>query len=46
MNGVAETLLLDIVECPRLHTGYNLAATFEKVLEGFGISDKVSSKLR
>jgi hypothetical protein len=44
MSGVAETLLLDIMECARLHTGFNLAAMFAKVLKDFGISDKVWSK--
>jgi hypothetical protein len=44
MSGVAETLLLDIVECAHLHMGFNLAATFVKVLKDFGISDKVQSK--
>lgn len=43
-SGVAETLLLDIVECARSHTGANLASTFAKVLKEFGISDKVRSK--
>jgi hypothetical protein len=40
-DGTAESLLLDIIECARSHTGSNLAATFEKVLDDFGISDKV-----
>lgn len=42
--GTPESLLLDIVECARSHTGANLATTFKKVLEDFGISDKVRSK--
>jgi hypothetical protein len=40
-NGVAQTLLLDIVECAWSHTGTNLADAFAKVLNEFGISDKV-----
>jgi hypothetical protein len=44
IDGTAETLLLDIVECARSHTGPNLAAMFEKVLDDFGFSDKVRSK--
>ncbi len=44
VNGVAKTLLLDIMECACLHTGNNLAAMFAKVLEDFSISDKVRSK--
>jgi hypothetical protein len=43
ITGTAETLLLDIVECARSHTGTNLASTFAKVLKDFGISDKVRS---
>jgi len=35
-------MLLDIVELARSHTGINLAAAFAKILEDFGISDKVS----
>jgi hypothetical protein len=44
MSGVAKTLLLDIVECAHLHTGFNLAVMFAKVLKDFSISDKVQSK--
>lgn len=40
-RGVPDTLLLDIVECARSHNGVNLAETFVKVLDDFGISDKV-----
>jgi hypothetical protein len=43
IQGNAESMLLDIVECARLHTGPNLALTFAKVLKDFGISDKVGS---
>jgi hypothetical protein len=34
-------MLLDIVKVPKLHTGLNLALVFVKVLEDFGIEDKV-----
>jgi hypothetical protein len=34
-------MLLDIVEVARSHSGLNLAAAFAKVLDDFGISDKV-----
>jgi hypothetical protein len=44
VEGTPESMLLDIVECARSHTGANLAATFEKVLEDFGLSEKVRSK--
>jgi hypothetical protein len=43
IDGFPESLLLDIVECARSHTGVNLASTFAKVLKDFGISDKVRS---
>lgn len=35
-------MLLDIVELACSHSGLNLAAAFAKILEDFGISDKVS----
>ena len=41
-KGVLVSMLLDIVELARLHSGINLAAAFAKILEDFGISDKVS----
>jgi len=44
MDGTAESMLLDIVECAHSHMGSNLAATFKKVLDDFGISDKVCLK--
>ena len=37
-------MLLDLIEVARSHSGLNLAAAFAKVLEDFGISDKVSKK--
>jgi hypothetical protein len=40
-KGVAQALLLDIVECARSHTGEALAETFATVLNDFGVSDKV-----
>src|SRR5882762_9561134 len=40
--GVPVSMLLDIVEVPCSHTGFNLAAAFSKILEEFGISDKVN----
>jgi hypothetical protein len=36
------SILLDIVEVARSHSGVNLAAAFAEILEEFGISDKVS----
>jgi len=43
-DGTAKSLLLNIIECAHLHIGFNLIMTFEKVLDDFGISDKVCSK--
>jgi hypothetical protein len=40
-NGELMCILLDPVEVTQLHSRLNLAATFAKVLENFGISDKV-----
>jgi hypothetical protein len=37
-------MLLDIVEVAKSHSGINLAAAFAKILDDFGISDKVSCK--
>jgi hypothetical protein len=42
-NGSPLAMLLDIVEVPKSHTSFNLAVTFARVLEDFGISDKVRS---
>jgi hypothetical protein len=41
-KGVPVSMLLDIVEVARSHSGVNLAAAFAKILEDFGISDKAS----
>jgi hypothetical protein len=41
-EGKPISMLLDIVELACSHSGINLAAAFAKVLEDFGISDKVS----
>jgi hypothetical protein len=40
-EGTPVSMLLDLVEVVKLHSGVNLAATFAKVLEYSGISDKV-----
>lgn len=40
-DGVPIAMLLDIVEVARSHSGLNLAAAFAKILQDFGISDKV-----
>lgn len=42
-DGVPISMLLDIVEVARSHSGLNLAAAFAKILDDFGISDKVRS---
>ena len=36
-------MLLDLVEVAESHSGLNLATAFSKILEDFGISDKVSA---
>ena len=41
-EGVPVSMLLDIVELAQSHSGIKLAAAFAKILEDFGISDKVS----
>lgn len=41
-NGEPMSFLLDLVEVVKLHSGMNLATTFTKVLEDFGIEHKVS----
>jgi hypothetical protein len=40
-NGAPVSMLLDLVEVAKSHSGVNLAAAFAEVLEEFGISDKV-----
>jgi hypothetical protein len=39
--GVPVSMLLDIIEVAQSHSGFNLAAAFAKILEEYGISDKV-----
>jgi hypothetical protein len=41
-GGMPVLMLLDLVEVAQLHSGINLAVAFAKILEDFGISDKVS----
>jgi hypothetical protein len=41
-KGVPISMLLDLVEVPRSHSGVNLAEAFAEILEEFGIKDKVS----
>lgn len=43
-DGKPISMLLDIVEVPCSHSGVNLAAAFAKILDEFGISDKVRKK--
>jgi hypothetical protein len=42
-KGVPVAMLLDIVELVHSHSGLNLAAAFAKILEDFGIDNKVSN---
>ena len=41
-DGRAISMLLDVVEVAKSHSGVNLALEFAKILNDFGISDKVS----
>lgn len=41
IDGKPMTILLDLVEVAESHSGINLAAAFAKILDEFGISDKV-----
>jgi hypothetical protein len=43
INGVPVSMLLDLIQVAMSHSGLNLAAVFAKILDDFGISDKVSS---
>ena len=40
-QGKPISLLLDIIEVVKSHTGVNLAAAFAKILDDYGISNKV-----
>jgi hypothetical protein len=40
-KGEPISMLLDIVEVAKSHTGENLAAAFAKIMEDYGISEKV-----
>jgi hypothetical protein len=41
-NGEPFSMLLDLVEVGKSHSGKNLAEAFVKVLKDFGVTDKVS----
>ncbi|KAH7917204.1 hypothetical protein BV22DRAFT_1026831, partial [Leucogyrophana mollusca] len=41
VKGEPLCMILDVVEVEKLHTGIELASTFAKMLEDFGISEKV-----
>jgi hypothetical protein len=43
-DGVPISMLLDLVEVATSHSGLNLAAAFAKILDDFGIADKVSCR--
>ena len=45
-QGEPLSMLLDIVEVAKSHTGVNLAAAFAKILEEYGITDKVIISLK
>jgi len=41
-DGTLVSMLLDLVQVVKLHTGITLTAVFVKILEDFGIAHKVS----
>jgi hypothetical protein len=41
-NGVPMSILLDLVEVAESHSGMTLAAVFARILDDFGVSEKVS----
>lgn len=45
INGVAMCMILDLAEVAESHSGENLASAFAKILNDFGISNKVSPNL-
>jgi hypothetical protein len=42
VNGIPLCMLLNLVEVSKSHSGFNLAATFVKIMDDFGILTKVS----
>jgi hypothetical protein len=46
INGVPMSMLLDLVEVAKSHSGANLAVAFAQIIEEFGISNKVSDVLK
>ena len=42
-QGIPISILLNVVQVARSHSGINLAAAFAKILEDFGISDKAGT---
>jgi hypothetical protein len=45
-DGEPVCLILDVVKVAMSHSGANLAAAFAKILDEFGVSDKVSLHLK
>lgn len=43
-KGVPVSMLLDLVEVAKSHSGLNLATAFAKILQDFGICDKVRAQ--
>ena len=41
-EGALISMLLDLVDIPKSHTGVNLTEVFEDILQQFGIEDKMS----
>lgn len=45
-DGAPISMLLDLVQVAKSHTGATLAAVFSQILEDFGIAHKVSQQLK
>jgi hypothetical protein len=44
VDGALLSFLLDIVEVPRSHSGFNMAEVFAKILREFHVEDKVRGR--
>ena len=44
IDGVPLCMVLDMLEVAKSHSGVNLACAFSKILDDFGIADKVSDR--
>jgi hypothetical protein len=42
MNAQATSLILDVMELPKSHSGDNMSTAIADIVKGFGIENKVS----